>query len=411
MLEKIFLFCKGYVIVKIEEAAKERFLNLCKAKEIEIIDIVSVNSSIYGKMTGKDYLKIKPIVKKTHCCPSIQKKVGLPFVSRKLQKRKGILVGVCLSLFLLLQLTGRIWYIDVTGGFVHTREQIVQLLKTDMQVYAGMGSEAADCMEIEERIRLIYNEIGWVSVEKKGCNLYIRLNESVMPDIPEMQEKICHVVAEKDGVVRKIEVISGIAQVHVGDTVKKGDILISGIMPMVGDYDELIENRPVGAKGNVYIESEFSYHVVYSMQKEEKTETGQRKGVALFFKEQKLFSYIPRYSEGKYDIITTDIVPFVFLDFQVPFLIRIYQLRSYETEIKKVAISEAERKAQTAWEAFLSDWRAQGVEIRKEAFSVETDAAQCKASGSGIALGNFISYREIKSEEWMIDDEYSGDNS
>jgi len=411
MVEKLFLFCKGYVIVEITADSKERFLNLCKAKEIEIIDIVSINSSIYGKISCRDYLKIKPVVKKTKCRPRLKRKVGLPFVSRSVLKRKGLITGVFCFFVILTQLTGRLWYIDVQGGFLHTREQVVQILRNEMKVYAGIGNDAADCTEIEEKLRLIYNEIGWVSVEKKGCNLYVRINESVMPQIPQEQKEPYHIIAEKDGIVKKLEVLSGIAQVHVGDEVKKGDILISGIVPMVGDYDELLENRPVGAIGNVYIESDFTYQTVYPMTYQEKKETGSRFGIAFFFKEKKLFSYIPRYSVGKYDIISTDIIPFVFRDFRAPFFIRIYVVRAYETEVTQLKEAEAKEKAVAAWNDFLTDWRDQGVEISEEAISVEIGAHQCRATGRGVVLGNFISYQEIQDEEWKIDDEYSGNDS
>ncbi len=410
MFEKLFLYLKGYLIVRLQGVSKERFLNLCKSRKIEIIDIVSINDILYCKMTCKDYIKIKPLVRKTGCCPKIEKKEGLPFLINRIKKRKGVIIGGLIGLFFLVQCAERIWYIDVQGGFVHTRAQIVQVLKSELQVYGGIGKDSVDCAEIERELRLIYNEIGWVSVEKKGCNLYIRLNESTMPDNIGKTEVPSHIVAEKNGIVQGIEVISGIAQVKNGDIVTEGDILISGIVPVVGDYDEIIALKPVGAQGKVYLETEYSYQSVYQMEYKEKIWTESKKGVGFFWLQEKLFSYIPRYSEGKYDIITFDIVPFVFRDYEVPFRIRNYEVRAYELMQKKMSEAEAEEKAETEYLAFLSDWKAQGIKIISDDFSVRIEEQICIAVAEGVVQGNFISYQEIKEEEWKEEYEHSGDN-
>ena len=410
MFEKLFLFCKGYLILKLSSFSKERFLNLCKANKIEIIDIVEINKIFYCKMACGDFLKIKPMVRKTGCRPEIMKKEGWPFLLRKAKKKKGLFFGGLLGLFLLGQCTGRIWHIDVKGGFLHTREQIVQVLKEELDVYGGIGRETVDCAEVERELRLLYNEISWVSVEKKGCNLYIRLNESTMPGRNVKTEEPCHIIAEKDGTVQGVEVISGIAQVKKGDKVKKGDILISGVVPVVGDYEEILMLKPVGACGTVWIQTDFSYQAAYPMEYEVKSETNVKKGVGFFWFQKKLFSYIPRYSEGKYDIIISDMVPFVFKDFQVPFRIRKYVIRAYVPVKVKMTREEAERKATEMYHTFLYDWETQGIHIIEEQFSVEAGQFFCTAKAEGIVRGNFISYREISEEEWQPENEYNRDN-
>jgi len=409
MLDKFFYFCKGYLILKLSEHSKERFLNLCKSRKIEIIDIVDINDTFYCKMSCADYRNIRPMIHKTKCYPKIEKKIGMPFVMRKIKNRTGVFLGVFLGFFFLYQCTERIWYIDVQGGFYHTRQQLVQMLKEELGIQAGMAGNCVDCTEAEKQIRLYYNEIGWVSVEKRGCNLYIRLNESVMPKEVPATEEPCHIVAEKDGIVRGIEVLSGTPNVRNGEFVKEGDVLISGIVPVIGDYEEVKALYPVGAKGKVYIETDFTYCAVYPLLYEEKIETGRKNGVGFYWNEMKLFSYIPRYSEGKYDIMTFDMVPFVFRDFEVPFLIRIYETKSYMTTIKHLEEKEAEEKARSAYRRFLTDWETQGIRLINEQSQTKTGDGRCTMNASGVVCGNFISYQEILEEEWKID-EYYGDN-
>lgn len=265
MLEKIVYFIQGYLILELCGDTKERFLNLCKNKEIEILQIFSIDSRWYCKIRCQDLKKMKQLIKKTGCRIYIKEKQGIPFLIRYMKRRRGILLGGLLFLFIVVQGTGRIWKITISGGFLHTREQILKVMEEELGIYGGMSEAMVDCFAIEKRLRLDYNEIGWISVEKKGCCLHIMLNESTMPKQVEVPEHPCHIVAAQDGIVRKIEVLDGIPLVKPGDEVKKGDILISGIIPIIGDYDELIRNQPVAANGEVYLESEFFYSARSSM--------------------------------------------------------------------------------------------------------------------------------------------------
>ncbi len=410
VVEKLLYYMQGYLILEICGDSKERFINLCKNKEIEIIQIFLINNVWYCKVRCKDYKKIKLFAKKTGCRGKIKEKRGFPFLINALKKRKGLLIGSILFFVILMQCTGRIWHISVDGGFLHTREQIMQVMREELGVYGGVHGKQVDCFEIEKRLRLDYNEIGWISVEKRGCRLYIRLNESTMPKQRGAREEPSHIIAEQDGIVRKIEVLAGIPQVKVGDEVKKGDILISGIIPIVGDFDELVRNEIVAAEGAVYLESEFSYNAKYSMVYEQKNFKKERLGLEFFLFGRKLFSYIPRYSEGKYDIMSIDVVPYTFDDFNVPVLIKKYSIMQYETESVEMSEAEVKDKAKSGWESFLADWEDQGVRVIKANFSPVIKQKVCYVTGAVTACGNFISYQEILKEEWKIEDEHSGNN-
>ena len=345
MLERLFQYLQGYVILELCGNEKERFINLCKNREIEIIHIFSINNIWYCKITCRKFKKIKNSLRKTDCRIRIKKKRGLPFLLRYIKKRRGLVIGSLFFLLILTQCSGRIWYIDVDGGFIHTREQMLQVIAEELNVYAGVPKELVDCFEIEKRLRLDYNEIGWISVEKRGCCLFVRMNESTMPKQVFLQDTPSHIIAGQDGVVKKIEVLSGVPMVKAGDKVKKGDILISGVIPIIGDFDELIRKQAVTATGAVYIESDFSYKTAFPMSYEKKNYIKEKKGFEIFLFGRKLFSYIPRYSVGKYDIMSIDIVPYMFQDYAAPVMIKKCRSIRYETELLRLTVDEAKKKA------------------------------------------------------------------
>lgn len=410
MLERLFYYLQGYLILELSGDCKERFINLCKNKEIEILQIFLINDGWYCKIHYRDYKKLKVFAKKTGCLCKIREKRGLPFVLKKIKARKGLVFGSVLFALILTQCSGRIWHISVDGGFLHTREQMLKVMEEELGIYGGVLAKQVDCFEIEKKLRLDYNEIGWISVEKRGCRLFVRLNESTMPNDTGSREEPSHIVAAQDGIVRKLEVMAGIPNVKVGDAVKKGDILISGIVPVLGDYEELIRNQAVPADGSVYLESEFSYNATFSVFYERKNFTNERSGLEIFLFERKLFSYIPRYSEGKYDIISIDVVPYAFDDYKVPVLFRKYRILKYDTELIKMTEDEVKEKARANWEAFLTDWEEQDVQVLHAEYTSEIKQKNCYVTGAIRACGNFISYQEILEEEWKVEDEHSGNN-
>lgn len=410
MVNELFNYFKGYLLLELSGLYKERFINLCKNKEIELFQLYMINDKWYCKIKCKDFKKIKGLIKKTGCICKIKEKRGLFFLLKKIQKRKGIVIGTVLFWLILSQCSGRIWSITVDGGFIHTKDKILQVMGEELGIYGGISAGQINCFEIEKKLRLDYNEIGWISVEKKGCRLHVMLNESTMPQKYEQQDMIGHIIAERDGIIRKIEVMSGVPMVKAGDEVKKGDILISGVLTLEGDFDELIRKEPVGAEGKVIMESNFSYRAGYPMVYEKKNYCNECHGMEFFWFGQKIFSYIPRYSDGKYDIMSIDIVPFCFEDYQAPCLLRKHKLLAYDSELVRLSENQISEKVKTDWNAFLADWHSQGVEIIRADYSLDIQPKRCTASGTITACGNFISYQEISEEEWKNQDEYSGNN-
>lgn len=410
MPEKIFLYFQGVLVLELCGESKERFLNLCKNNNIEILHIFKIDDIWYLKIRYKNYKNIRSFLKKTGCECKIIRETGAPCLIRKLQHRKGLLVGAILFLFLINLCSRCIWKITVEGGFLHTREQMMKIMESECKIYGGIPKNQVDCFEIEKMLRLKYSEIGWISVEKKGVCLNVRLNESTMPSVPDFVTKARHIVAERDGVVCGIEVVSGIPMVQAGDRVEKGDILISGIVPVIGDYDLLIRNEPVVAKGKVALESEFLYTLEYPMVYEQKNITDIKTGLEIFLLERKLFSYIPRYSDGNYDIMSIDIVPYRFADYSAPVLVRKYNIMHYYIKLVQLEEAEAITLTKQKTEEFLSDWEEQEVQIRDTEFVYKIENNTCRVSGTITALGNFISYQEISTKELEEKNEYSRNN-
>ena len=85
MFFKVLLYrIIGYVRISVEGFFIERFINICKSKEILLWGIKREKASImYANISIKDFKEVKEISRKTKCRIHIERKKGIPFFLNK----------------------------------------------------------------------------------------------------------------------------------------------------------------------------------------------------------------------------------------------------------------------------------------------------------------------------------------
>ena len=146
------------------------------------------------------------------------------------KKRYGVLLAMLLSTALLLLSRSLVWDVRISGN-----ESLSELAVEDALSEAGFGIgtlwRKADKNEIETAVLSNNPEIAWISLNRRGTVAYVELIESENVGIrEEIAPLYSNIVADRDGVIEEITVKSGEAMVKVGDVVRAGDILISGVI-------------------------------------------------------------------------------------------------------------------------------------------------------------------------------------
>lgn len=271
IIKLIYMFFVGYITVNIEGFFIERFLNICRNKNIIIQDLHRENNTyIKVKILKSDFKEIRHIAKDTKCKVKIEKKSGVPFFINKYRKRKIFAVAILVIAIFIFIITKFIWNIEVYGNEKIPKEEIINLVK-EYGIAVGKLKININTEKISNSIRLNREDLSWIGIKIQGTNAIITIEETI--DAPEIIDKneICNIVAKKDAVISKIIVQSGTARVSVGDEVKKGDLLVEGIME-----GELLGPRQVHAEADIYGKN------VYEKEKKEefvqnvKTETGKK---------------------------------------------------------------------------------------------------------------------------------------
>lgn len=221
---------KGNIKVEIEGDYIERLINLSINNGIFLNNFKRENATLIKcEISIKDFRKIRDILNKTQCKMKVLEKRGIPFIINRYRKRKSLVIFLGLIIFFVLYLSNYIWNIEIKIDGDISKEEITELL-ISKGVKVGEKKSEIKPKEISDYLRLVRDDISWVTVIYEGTNLKIEIKENVKkPEIIDLSEP-CNIVAEKEGIVEKIEALNGTIRVEEGQHVKKGDLLIEGVM-------------------------------------------------------------------------------------------------------------------------------------------------------------------------------------
>ena len=229
-VRNIINYFSGYVNIRVEGFYIERFINLCISKKILLIDIKRDKATImYADVGIKDYKKLKQIAKKTQSKIKIQEKKGLPFTAHKYRKRK-IFGALILAIFIgIIVVSNYIWNIEVIGNNKISKEEIIKNL-SENGLAVGINKNNLDTNTVINKIRLNMEDIAWIGITVKGTNAIVTIKEAEKPPEVLKEDLYCNIVSDKTGMITKINVQNGTANVRVGDIVEPGKILVNGML-------------------------------------------------------------------------------------------------------------------------------------------------------------------------------------
>lgn len=269
-------FVSGTVECCIKNTAPERLFNLCKSRGIILKNIYETKDHIYFTMKLSHYRSLRPIVRKCRIVPHICRRRGLPFIIHKNRRHWGFFAGIGAALALLVILSGFVWNIEIYGNYGHTDETLIACLK-DIGVHTGQLKSRIDLDDLEDELRLAFDDISWVSARIDGTVLKIDIKEGLVLTPDEEKDVPGNVIAQEDGVVSSIVTRTGTALVKAGDTVSAGDVLISGTVDIYNDDGTIKETRQVHGDGDVYIQSVYYCEDYYPARYIEKDYTGRER--------------------------------------------------------------------------------------------------------------------------------------
>lgn len=229
-ITRLWNYFYGYAIITVKGINTERFINLSVTNGIYLWDIEKLDYiTIRARINAKDFFKLRKIVKKTGTKVRIQKKCGMPFRIKTIKKRRLLVFGLGALLIFLYILSLFIWMIEIDGNTTVADNVILERLDYN-GLKVGILKKKIDKRHIENEMLIAMPELTWIGIEIKGTKAYVAISERIEePNYINIDEP-CDIIAIKNAVIEKILVLNGDGVVNDGDTVEKGQILVSGIL-------------------------------------------------------------------------------------------------------------------------------------------------------------------------------------
>jgi len=271
-LVHLWNYIRGYVIIIVTGRSIERFINICSNRYILLWDIVRTDAaSAEMKASIRGFRLMRPAAKKSGCRVHIKKRCGLPFFLHRFKRRKGFKVGMVIFSALLILSVSIIWDIEIIGSKPEMIPEIMSVLNAD-NIGRGSFKLKLDPKIIAKKIAVNVEQIAWVGVEIKGVKLFITIKDSIEPPVLIKNNEAFNIVAKRDGLVKKVEVYAGTALIKEGETVKKGQVLVSGRLE---SKNPEFGTRDVHALGKIIARTWYEESMPISMVYTQKLETGR----------------------------------------------------------------------------------------------------------------------------------------
>lgn len=217
---------RGYLILRVSGKNPERFVNLCTHSGILIKNAVKNGDSIQIFVSKRAFLKMLKPKKRSGCKVKIIKKVGLPFLLKKWNKRKILLLGVLFFSLIVGLLNSFIWTIRIDGNEKITDEEI-KIIANYCGLRQGVLKYKVDEKKFSQNALKCEPRLSWIWPEIKGTVLYIHVREKVTSEAPLDVKEPADVIAKRSGRINSLTVKRGFGLVTEGDLVEKGQVLIS----------------------------------------------------------------------------------------------------------------------------------------------------------------------------------------
>lgn len=282
----------------------------------------------------------------------IEEKKGASEYAKKYFARPGLAVGIIAGCIALFVSTFFVWDIKVTGQEKLSSQQVVQMLdKAGFEVGAFIPS--LNVKLLNTHLLIENKELAWISINIIGTIANVELREST--PVPEVIDESIptNIIAAKTGQIIRMDIFQGKEQVRKGDTIKQGDVIISGLVQATVTS----EWRKLRAMGRVMAKTIRKVNVSIPLRAEKKLHTGQDYNTysVIFLKNRINFNYNTGIHMTKYDKIEK-IERLVLFDLiELPIYISTTTYRPYETYSYVNTSNEAKAKACDIYETMIKN--------------------------------------------------------
>lgn len=355
---------KASVRIRVEGDAKERFLNMCRARNFPVWDIQADKEQniICMSMNKRHFLASKSAIRKTGVKVAVTEKSGLPFLLKKISARRVFAAGAIFCILFLILMMQSVWAFEFEGNLQITNEQITDYLES-RGVIIGTPVRKLDYGDLEAGLREQFDEITWASVVRRGTTLIIRIKEREYAEVSQRYTDRTDIVADVSGTIVSMVVKEGVPLVKTGSQIEQGDILVCGAVPIYDADGGICGYHYYHAQADILVETARQFHESLSLSYNRKKYTGEKRVQLSLGAFDRNLTIGASMKDEEYESHTDSYQLCLFRYLHLPFFAKIVRQYSYEWERAVYTKEEAEAILLSDLQKYLSELSEKGVQI------------------------------------------------
>ncbi len=246
-----------------------RVYSECKKQNIDLYNIDRIDyKNIEFDIDIKNKSILKGIAKGQRYEYKEKNNYGAVKFINFLKYRFGILIGIVFFVLINIISSFFVWNIQIIGNETVSKDDILGILESQ-KISVGKPIRSLNLENIENEITNNIEEISLCSVIKKGTTIIVNVKEKISNGY-QSDTNSCDIVAPENLTIVELNVVNGTAQKKVGDSVKKGEVIVGGFL-MDSNGNKISCNAVANIKAKLWRTETFEYY----KQKEVATRTGK----------------------------------------------------------------------------------------------------------------------------------------
>ncbi|MEK3788245.1 sporulation protein YqfD [Paenibacillus sp. FSL K6-1230] len=268
MKNSTLTWIQGHVRLVVKGERIAELVNLLTVQGIHVWDVVSLGEQMSSmRVLLPDFFRLRPLLKRTGSRMHVYERRGLPFQLSRLGRRAFFAAGVGIFVLVLVLMSSLVWNVEVRGNDRLTADRVLQAAKSEGLYPYQWKFRLMSQDKLSQALMRRLPDTSWVGVEIRGTEVIIQIVEAEKPE-PTKLLSPRHLISKADAVITEIYAEQGRPVVSRNTRVKKGDILISG---MIGDEQHA---QMVVAKGEVKGMVWHEYEIEIPLEQHRKSYTG-----------------------------------------------------------------------------------------------------------------------------------------
>ena len=226
MFKHIRRFFTGWRRVCVSNESSAKVFDTLYRKGISFDGEKRLSDGIEFNISEREY---KEVCECLECC-AVSEVHGLPYVAGFVLARPMVAVGILMFYLWMSYSSQLIWDVRIEGNTKTDKGEITEML-SDLGCGIGDRYTKINFNKLHADYAAMQHDIAWLSVFMNGSVAEVQVRELYRNERKKHENgTYANIVADCDGVVEEVNVVEGQAAVIPGQLVRKGQVLISGVV-------------------------------------------------------------------------------------------------------------------------------------------------------------------------------------